>query len=289
MNEMSCRLRMKEKLHALAPKEKRIAEFILQAPENVIHMSMEELAGHCSTSLSAIVRLAKSLGYSGFKEMIRMLSNELVLESQQDDLSYQEIRPGDPAREIFRNMCLSEIEAIQNTISVMDLDQFDKAVELLCRAKRIDFYGVGTSGLVAEDARNKFLRINKYVVSSPDPHTQWLTSSSLTEQDAAVLISYSGETNDMILLARQLREMKVPFITLTRTGKNALAGLGDIWLYSSSTESLIRSGAMTSRIGQMVVVDALYTAVCSRLYTTIKPNLDRTQKLSFRWSRKDRH
>ena len=288
MNEMSCRLKMREMLHALAPKEKQIAEFILQNPQQVVHMSLEELAGNCNTSLSAIVRLAKSLGYSGFKEMIRKLSNELALESQQDALSYQEIHPGDPPKEIFRNMCLSEIAAIQNTMSVMDPDQFEKAVELLCGARRIDFYGVGTSGVVADDARNKFLRINKYTISSPDPHTQWLTSSSLTEQDAVVLISYSGETNDILLLARQIRDMKVPIITMTRTGKNSLAELGDIRLFSSSTESLIRTGAMTSRIGQMVVIDALYTAVCSRLYKTVKPYLDRTQILSSKWARKDR-
>ena len=109
--------------------------------------------------------------------------------------------------------------------------------------------------------------------------------AGLKPGDAAVLISYSGETRDILLLARQLKEMGVPFISLTRTGKNTLAGLADVRLYSSSTESLIRSGAMTSRIGQMAVVDAVYTAVCSRMYDEVKPYLDKTQELSSKWAR----
>ncbi len=282
---LPCRLRIKESFHTLPPKEKRIAEFVLQSPEAVIHMSMEELARSCGVSLSAIVRLAKNLGYAGFKEMVRMLSNELALESRQGEMQYQEIHPGDPVEKIFRNMCLCEISAIQNTLSVMDIQQLEAAVDLLCRANRVDFYGVGSSGLVAEDAHTKFLRINKYTACSSDPHNQRLMIAGLKPGDAAVLISYSGETRDILLLARQLKEMGVLFISLTRTGKNTLAGLADVRLYSSSTESLIRSGAMTSRIGQMAVVDAVYTAVCSRMYDEVKPYLDKTQELSSKWAR----
>ena len=280
-----CRLRIKEIFHTLPPKERIVAEFILNSPNDVIHMSMEELARSCGVSLSAIGRLAKNLGYGGFKEMIRLLSNELALESQQGEMKYQEIHPGDPVPEIFRNMCLCEIEAIQNTISVMDIQQLELAVDLLCKAQRIDFYGVGASGLVAEDAHLKFLRINKPTACSSDPHTQRLTIASLQPNDVAVLISYSGETNDILHLAHQLKELNIPIISLTRSSKNTLADLANIHLFSSSTESLIRSGTMTSRISQMVVVDALYTAVCSRMYDQVKPYLDKTQHLSSKWSR----
>ena len=74
---LPCRLRIKESFHTLPPKEKRIAEFVLQSPEAVIHMSMEELARSCGVSLSAIVRLAKNLGYAGFKEMVRFLPGDV--------------------------------------------------------------------------------------------------------------------------------------------------------------------------------------------------------------------
>ena len=274
-----CCLRIKETMHKLPPKEKRIAEFILQQPENVINMSMDDVAKACDTSLSAITRLAKSLNYNGFKEMLREISNEIALKSKNEDLEYKEIHLGDPVSEIFRDMCLREIEAIQNTMSVMDMKQRETAVDMLCKAKRIDFYGVGSSGIVAEDAGSKFLRINKYVITSSDAHVQRLTIESLTPEDVAVLISYSGETNDIIVLAKLLKEMNVPIITITRSSKNTLASMGDVKLYGSSTESLIRSGPMTSRIGQLVIVDSLYTAVCSRMFDEVKPYLDRSQRI----------
>ena len=280
-----CCLRIKENMHKLPPKEKIIAEYILQNPEAIVNMSIDSLANACGTSLSAITRLAKSLNFSGFKEMVRALSSELVLNNQKKESEYKEIHLGDPVREIFRDMCLREIEAIQNTMSIMDIDQLEKAVDLLCKAKRIDFYGVGSSGLVAEDASSKFLRINKIAIGSSDVHLQRLRIMSLTPEDVAVLISYSGETNDILILAKLLNERNIPIITITRSSKNTLASLGEINLFGSSTESLIRSGAMTSRISQLVIIDSLYTAVCSRLFDEVKPYLDETQKVSSELSR----
>ena len=188
---------------------------------------------------------------------------------------------GDSEQDIFTNTCLGSIKTIENTLAVMDTDEFKKAVDLLCTAKRVDFYGVGTAGLVARDSMNKFIRINKYAVSSSDSHDQLLSIVGLTPDDAAVLISYSGETPDIIDLAHQLKAMGVPIISLTRYGENTLCKMADVRLFSSANESVVRIAAMSSRIGQYVVMDAVYTAVCSRLYPRIKVYMDRRQEYSF--------
>ncbi|MCE1196224.1 SIS domain-containing protein [bacterium] len=152
----------------------------------------------------------------------------------------------------------------------------------LCAAPRIDFYGAGTSGLVALDASNKFVRINKFTVAHADPHEQMLSATSLRPGDVAVLFSYSGETRDTIETCEIVKATGATVITVTRYGRNLLNEMADIKLSISSAESMIRSGAMGSRIGQLTMVDILYTAVCSRLYDQVKPYLDKTRLTSQR-------
>ncbi len=275
-----CFLRIKETMQSLAPMEQKVAEFILEYPEEVVAMSIDELAADCSTSTASVVRLSKSVGYSGFKELCRVLASDLA--NQSNVINYEDIRPGDSLDAIARNVCMSDMKAIESTLSLLDLDALGAAVDVLCGAPRIDFYGAGSSGLVAKDASNKFTRINKIVIAHVDPHEQILSATSLRPEDAAVLFSYSGETRDTIDTCGIVKTCGAKVISVTRYGKNSLSELADIRLFTSSAESMIRSGAMGSRIGQLSMVDILYTAVCSRLYDEVKPYLDKTRLASQR-------
>ena len=275
-----CRLRMKEAMNSLSPKEQHVASFILDFPEEVVSMSIDEVAKACQTSSASVVRLCKSIGYSGYKELLRTLSADLS--SQQDIITYEDIRPGDNLDAILRSVSMSNMKAIEGTLSLMDLDALEQAVEALCTAARIDFYGVGSSGIVAHDAHNKFLRINKFTISSSDPHEQVLSATSLKAGDVAVFFSYSGETHDTIETFEIARHSGATTISVTRYGKNPLSEAADISLSISSSESMIRSGAMGSRISQLTIVDILYTAVSSRMYDTVKPYLDKTRLTSRR-------
>lgn len=209
-----------------------------------------------------------------------MLSTDLALGSQ--EITYTDVRPGDSLDSIVRNVCMGSVRAIENTMTMLEVEELGRAVDALCAARRIDFYGVGTSGTVALDAHNKFLRINKLSIASADPHVQILSATSLKPGDVAVLISYTGETRDILETHDIVRQTGATTITLTRYGKNSLSDKADIRLFSSSSETMTRSGATGSRIGQLTVVDVLYTAVASRLYDEVKPYLDKTRLTSGR-------
>jgi DNA-binding MurR/RpiR family transcriptional regulator len=271
-----CLLRIREMIHSLTPKEKKIASYILEYPSEAVNQSIEELARTCGVSISTVVRLCKSLGYSGYKELLRMLSTDLVL-LQHHSITYTDVRPGDSIDMIIRSVSMSNSKAIENTLSVLDEKELTRAIDKLCEARRIDFYGVGSSGNVALDANNKFLRINKISIASQDPHVQILSATTLKPDDVAVLISYTGETIDILETAEIIRQTGATLITITRMGKNPLAEMADICLFSSSVEGLVRSGAMSSRIGQLNVIDILYTAVASHEYEKVKPYLDKTR------------
>jgi DNA-binding MurR/RpiR family transcriptional regulator len=272
-----CYIRIKDSLKSLAPKEQKIAEFILDFPQDAIKMSIGELAQTCMTSNASVVRLCKSVGYSGFKELCKVLSEELA---NQSPIIYEEIHPGDSLDAIVKNVSMSNMKAIESTYSLLDMQELARAVDVICDAGRIDFYGVGSSGLVAKDASNKFIRINKITLSNSDPHEQMLSCTSLKAKDVAVLFSYTGETRDILETAEVVKSTGATLITVTKYGKSSLSEMADIRLFTSSSEAMIRSGAMGSRIGQLTLVDILYTAVSSRLYGQIKPYLDKTLMLA---------
>ena len=275
-NGVGCCLRLREMMTSLSPKERQVASFVLECPEKVVNMTIEEIATQSGTSASPVVRLCKSMGYSGYKELCRMLSSDLTASSTA--ISYQEITPGDQSDVIFKNICLSNMKAIENTMSMLDPEKFEQAVQMLIKAKRIDFYGMGVSALVALDAHDKFLRIGKMVMASSDPHSQLISAASLKRGDVAVLISYSGETYDTIRLAAQVRKTGCKVIAITSYTKNSLSKFADIALYTVSAETMIRSGAMCSRIAQLTVIDTLYTAVCSGMYEKVRGQLDKTSR-----------
>ena len=192
-----CCLKLKERMGSLTIKEQQVATFILDYPEEVINMSINDLADSCGVSVSSVVRLCKSIGYSGYKELCRMLSADLLM-NQQESVTYEDVRPGDSIEAIMRSVCLADMKAIESTMSLINVAALQRAVEAISKAQRVDFYGVGTSGYVAMDARNKFLRINKVSMPSADSHDQILCAATLKPDDVAVAISYTGDTKDIL-------------------------------------------------------------------------------------------
>ncbi|MGI6737914.1 MAG: MurR/RpiR family transcriptional regulator [Christensenellales bacterium] len=282
INEIGgCLIRIQEMSDSLSPKEQKVAQCIVSNPRKVVNMSIDDLATKCDVSTSTVVRLCKTLHYSGFKELCRHLCCDLSSGADMNE-QFEDIHPGDDPETIMRNICLGSIRAIENTMSVMTTDALHQAVDALCLAKRIDFYGIGTSGLVALDAGTKFTRINKFVIAHADPHNQMLSAATLRKQDVAVLISYSGETNDILNVAHEIRKQGTIIITLTQYSKNSLAALADINLYCVSTETLLRSGAMSSRIAQLTIIDILFASVCSRNFDEVKPHLERSRIITRR-------
>ena len=274
-----CLVRIQEMIESLSPKEQLLAQYISQNPHRVVNMSIYELAADSGVSSATVVRLCKTLHFTGFKDLCRNLCCDLSTAVDED---FEDIRPGDDLDTVKRNVCASSIHAIENTMAVTSSEALHQAVDTLCAAKRIDFYGVGTSGLVALDAAGKFARIDKIVVSNVDPHNQILFATTLKQDDVAVLISYSGETTDMLNLAREIKKQGTKIITLTKYSKNSLAALADINLYCVSTETLKRSGAMSSRIAQYTMIDILYASVCTRNFNAIKSHLSRSRSISQR-------
>lgn len=271
--------RINELLDRLTPVEKRVAFLILEKPSEIISTSIDELARSCNTSKASVVRLCKTLGYSGYKQLCSAILVDQAISSNEFN-NISDLNPGDKVDLILHNTCKNHIKTLQDCLSIMDLSSLERSVDLIAEAKRVDFYGLGSSGLVAFDAQNKFLRINKISMSASDPHLQMLYASTLTKDDVVVLISYTGETIDILNTLNIVKDLGATTIAITRYGGNSLARNSDIVLTTISNDTFMRSGAMTSRIGQLFIIDVLYTSVASKCYEAVKDHLQITSNYS---------
>lgn len=277
----NCCIKLKESLNTLTSKERILADFILERPSDVVNMSISEFSEACGTSVSTVVRLCKSTGYNGFKAFCRDLAHD-VAQAEAESCAYGDILPGSSLDIIVKAVCTNDSKAIENTLGVLDMKSLEKAIDVMSKATRIDFYGAGTSGYVAMDAYSKFSKIGKISMSSMDPPQQIFNAFQMKEGDVAFLISYTGNTKSILDCAETAKKAGATLISLTKYSKNPLAKLSDINLYSSSADdAIVRSSAMSSRIGLLTVIDIVFTAIVSNDFHRVKHMLDISRETAF--------
>ncbi|MDR2417431.1 MAG: MurR/RpiR family transcriptional regulator [Treponema sp.] len=270
--------RIREQLDDFSGVERRIADYLISNPHDILKLSIIQIAEQTNSSSAGIVRFCQKIGFDGYKSVKSALAHDLIQSFQtlSDDGSYSDISPSDSARNIIDKVFSNQIRAIEETGKMLDIAAFEDAIALLDRAHRIDIFGFGASGLVAQDMQQKLIRIGKYSFAYADVHLQFTAASSLTPDDAAVFISYSGKTRDIISCMRYVKELGVKIIAITKSGSSRVATLADIVLRVCSPEIAVRSGAMSSRIIQLAIVDMLFMGVAGKHYEQTQKSLRRS-------------
>jgi DNA-binding MurR/RpiR family transcriptional regulator len=260
--------RIQEHLDDFKGVERRIADYLLNNPNDILRLSITQIAEQTKSSSAGIVRFCQKIGFSGYKSIKSALAHDLIQSAQSslEDGSYSDIAPSDSSRTIIDKVLGNHISAIEETSKILDAGAFEAAVSLLDQARRIDVFGFGASGLVAQDLQQKFTRIGKYSLAYSDVHLQFTAAASLTPADAAVFISYSGKTREIVSCLRFVKELGVPAVAITKFGANRVSLMADIVLQVCSPEIAVRSGAMSSRIIQLAVIDMLFLGVAGRHY-----------------------
>lgn len=269
-------VRIKEFSTSASEVEASVLSFILQQPEEVAQMSIHQLADKTFVSASSIVRLVRKLDFDGYKDFRHALIYELALRKQNSTVEKKEITKFDSIEEIAEKTTYKNIISLEDTKSLLDYNTLDKCVELLCRSKSICLFGIGSSLLVAKDAHLKFLRLNKPCFINDDWHAQLLQARNMCSEDVGMIFSYSGQTVEMIECAKAMHEVGASIISITRYESSPIAALSDYKIYVASNESIFRSGAMSSRISQLNIIDILFTAFANREYDYCVQQLSKT-------------
>lgn len=276
-------LKIRESYSDFSLLDQKIASHILENQSKTIQLSIQNIAQHCDTSQAAIVRFCKLLGLAGFKQLKHQLTAD-ILDSQpalSDHITFTDITGNEDIHTSTENILMNNIRSVTETGKLLDYDVLEQAVTRLANASRIDFYGVGASGLVALDAQQKFIRIGKICNAHSDPHVQITMAANLSPGDVAVAISYSGYTKDVLETVTAAKQSGAYVIAITRYGpSNPLSVQADMTLYTVSPEVSMRSGSTSSRIAQLTMIDILFIGMASLNADLYNPKLERTYTLA---------
>ncbi|NGQ97376.1 MurR/RpiR family transcriptional regulator [Brevibacillus sp. SYP-B805] len=245
----------------LSAKEQQIAEYILEHPDQIIHLSITELADLCECAEATIFRLCRRLGYRGYQAFKIALASEVVAPLQS---IHQEIQPDDDLQVLAEKIFTANMETLRDSLQILNRETLALAIEWLSGATRIEFYGCGGSAVIAQDAYHKFMRIGIPCVWHADPHYQVMSAALLKPGAVVVGISHSGSNKDILEAVKVAKQAGATTIGITSYGKSPLNKLVDLCLFTASRETVFRTEALSSRLAQLSLLDLLYVAVSLR-------------------------
>ncbi|HBM74517.1 MAG TPA: hypothetical protein DD429_03040 [Clostridiaceae bacterium] len=274
---MNLLLEMRE-VKDLTPSERQVVKYILENPEEAAGIGISELAKKTYTSTSTIMRLCKRLGIDGFVEFRQNLVRDLDIYHRTSILAKarESIEKTDSIEDIIEKV------SSYNAKSIIDFKELNKVsvvksvIDLMTKAECFDFYGVDTSNLVAQDAKLKAMRLGIFATAYDHFIEMTIASRISNKKRLAFMISYSGETLDIIKCAKILGSKGVPTVSITCDKPNSLCSLCDYNLFVSSMESVFRMNSRSGRIGSLNVIDILFTAYANLNYERNVEMLKRT-------------
>ena len=265
--------RIKASLPSLAPAEQRVGKLVLADPRAFANLPITELADRAHVSKPTVVRFCRSVGYDGLSDFKLKLAGSV---SEGVPFVHRSVDADDKTSDVM-------VKVIDNTVAAFlkyrnDASSFaiQKATDALAAAsdanKRIEFFGVGNSGIVAQDAQHKFFRLGVNTVAYSDGHMQVMSASMMGPGDCVVVISNSGRTRDLMDACDIARKNGATTIVITASG-SPLASAGHIHLAADHPEGYDRYSPMVSRLLHLMVIDILATCLALRIGSRLQPLL----------------
>lgn len=259
--------------------EKKVANYLLMNMENIFSKPVSKLAQESGVSQVTWVRFCKALGFEGLKDLKKSLFQELnssFSTGNGDAMIFSDIKQHHTIEQICTITKNITIQSIEDTMKMIDHQELTQIIKLIEEARQIRLFGLGASGIVADDLYRKLLRINKPASFSYDALTQLTYGANLSSKDIAIIFSYSGTTNEMLEVLSLAKAVKCPTLAITKFDKTPLVAGADHAIYISTREVDQRSGAMSSRMAQLTIVDMLFTILSNRNYSEIGAYLERS-------------
>jgi RpiR family transcriptional regulator, carbohydrate utilization regulator len=257
--------RIQASLSSLAPAEQRVAKLVLADPRAFTNLPVSELAFRSHVSKPTVVRFCRSMGYDGLTDFKRKLAGTV---SEGVPFIHRSVDVDDKTGDVLVKVIDNTVAAFlkyRNTASTAAIERAaDALMDTFARRKRIEFFGVGNSGIVAQDAQHKFFRLGVNTIAYSDGHMQVMSASILGPGDCVVLISNSGRTRDLLDACEIARKNGATTITITASG-TPLAAAGHINLAADHPEGFDRYSPMVSRLLHLMIIDVLTTCVALRI------------------------
>ena len=270
--------RIKSTLSSLAPAEQRVGKLLLSDPRTFSTLPVTELAERAGVSKPTVVRFCRSMGYEGLSDFKLKLAGSL---SEGVPFIHRNVGAQDSSNDVLVKVIDNTVTAILKYRNDASSAAIDKAAEAIAlthkKGKRLEFFGVGNSGIVAQDAQHKFFRLGFHTISHSDGHMQIMSASLLGPGDCLVVFSNSGRTRDLLDSCEIAKKNGATTVVVTASG-SPLANAGKIHLAADHPESYDKFSPMVSRLLHLMIVDVLATTVALRIGSTQLQPLLRNMK-----------
>ncbi|WNY84908.1 MurR/RpiR family transcriptional regulator [Cronobacter dublinensis] len=266
--------KIQSQLEHLSKSERKVAEVILESPSQAIHSSIATLASEAGVSEPTVNRFCRSLDTKGFPDFKLHLAQSLANGTPYVNRNVDE----DDSVEAYTSKIFeSAMASLDHVRQSLDMATVNRAVDMLTQAKKIAFFGLGSSAAVAHDAMNKFFRFNVPVVYSEDIVVQRMSCMNGGPDDVVVLISHTGRTKSLVELARLARDNDSLVLAITSRG-SPLAREASLALLLDVPEDTDIYMPMVSRLAQLTVIDVLATGFTLRRGAKFRDNLKRVKE-----------
>jgi DNA-binding MurR/RpiR family transcriptional regulator len=255
--------RIRSAYPSLTPTEKKVADYCLDHPDEIIYLSVTQLGERCNVGESTIIRFCQSAGFSGYQDL--KLNLALELSARNRHTVEGTLSPGDSMQTLVEKVTAMNVSALQDTSKLVNCQALEKAVDQILAAKRLFLFGVGTSGVTALDAQGKFMRIGIIALAPSDPHMQAMATAHVGPGDVCIGFSHSGSTKDTVDAMRLAKQNGAFTIAVTDIVKSPIIDISDLVLLTGSSEDPLQGGSLRSKIAQVHMLDLLYTGVALSL------------------------
>lgn len=237
----------------------KVAQFILNWPQETIDLTITELSSRIGVSDASIVRFAQSLGYPGFHALRLRLAEDIVSPMS---IVHEDLMPDDrPATAVQKAMTVG-LRSLEETIRILDMPALEAAIQAICSARQIILFASGNSIPIAMDLNFRLTKIGLQSRSAIDPTMQEMQASLATPDDVAIGISHTGSSKDTVHCLELAKERGACTICITNHTGSPLTRHGDICLFTASRISHFRQERLESNLAMLALTEALFVGVC---------------------------
>jgi DNA-binding MurR/RpiR family transcriptional regulator len=269
-----CLLKIRSMYPSFAKVHKRIADAILENPQQITKLPVTELAQLVKASEASVVLFCKKIGYAGYHEFKLMLAEEVF--SSSSDI-HEEIDRNDDTASIVQKVFNTSIQALKDSQRILDVKALEKSATLIAGASKVLVLGIGISGIIAQDFWWKLFRIGMNADYFDNPTTMKMATAIVNPGDVVFAVSHSGSTTVIINSLSNARSRGAKTIGLTNYVSSPMTQHTDVLLLTASRETGVREEEMTARIAQLAIIDALFVTIANRSYENSSALLKKTR------------
>ena len=266
--------KIEQQLPMFSTAERKVAQLILEQTHGVAKSALGDVAHLAQVSEPTVIRFCRSMGYRGWPDFKIKLAAGLMAGVP---YVHSSLREDDGTAVLAAKVLDNAVSAFLRVRNEINADHLDAAIDLIAAARRVEFYGVGNSGIVASDAQHKFFRLDLCTVAYSDSHVQLMAASLLGPRDVLVAISHSGRSRALLDAVKVALKNGSPVVAITASG-TPLAEMATVMLRADTQEDTEVYSPMISRLVHLALIDVLALGVALRRGKEASRILEKTKK-----------